>query len=363
MVWGSEKPVPHEPPERRAARQRSVAGLLRSALVATLLVAGCSEDGGSAGASAAGTDSSGGAGDAAGAGAVGGSDAGAGGQGASDAATSDADFSDPLAGMGPVEVAKNGFGRIEGPVWLGGALYFSDIPNDRIHRLDPPDTFGVFREPSGNSNGLGFDAALRLLVCEQSNHRITRIASDGKSEILADTWQGHPFNSPNDLAVRSDGTIYFTDPGFDYPAPDGPGYQGVYRIDASSTLSLETDELDRPNGITLSLDQTKLYVDDTLAARLRRYPVAADGSLGNGEDFATTAPIADGMCLDDGGNLYVTTSEGVQAFAPDATLLGAIPVPGFTTNCAFGDADRRSLYVTAGASLYRVRMAVTGGPF
>jgi gluconolactonase len=273
-------------------------------------------------------------------------------------------YGDPLAGVAPVSVVQTGFGRIEGPVWLGGALFFSDIPNNRIERLTPPAAVAVFRDPSGNSNGLAIDAEGKLIACEESTHRVTRALADGGVAVIADQWQGHPFNAPNDLTVRKDGTIYFTDPGFDYPAPDGPPNRSVYAVDPSGRLSLASDGFDRPNGITLSISEKTLYVSDTLAAVVRSLVVNADGTLGPPVPFASTAPIADGMCIDDAGNLYVTTASAVQVFLPDGTLKGEIPVgPEAPANCAFGGADRRTLYITAGKTLYSVQTPIPGRPY
>jgi gluconolactonase len=248
-------------------------------------------------------------------------------------------------------------------VWLAGALLFSDIPNNRIERLVPPATVTVFRDPSANSNGLAIDATGQLITCEQSNHRVTRTLADGSVAVVADQWQGQPFDSPNDATVRKDGTIYFTDPGFDYPAPNGPPKHSVYRVDPSGQLSLGSDGFDRPNGITLSISEQTLYVSDTLVAVVRSLAVNADGSLGPPLPFVSTAPIADGMCIDDAGNLYVTTANAVQLFLPDGTLHGEIPVPETPANCAFGGADRRTLYITAQKTLYSVEMPVPGRPY
>jgi len=249
-------------------------------------------------------------------------------------------------------------------VWWNGSLFFSDIPNDKILRLDASGALEVFRQPSGNSNGLGIDSVGRLLACEQSNHRVTRTLADGSIAVIASEWQTHPFNAPNDIAARSDGNLYFTDPGFDYPATNGPGFQGVYRVGPSGgPLELVTSEFERPNGIALSPDERTLYVNDTFGAIVKAFPVAEDGSIGQSQPFATTAPIADGMCVDDAGNVYVTTLDRVQVFSSSAALLGEIPVPDVPANCAFGDADRRTLYITAGKALYRIRTGVPGKPF
>lgn len=272
-------------------------------------------------------------------------------------------YGGPLEGIGSLELVEGGFARVEGPVWSGGALYFSDIPNDRIERREATGSAAVFRGPSGHSNGLAIDGAGRLIACEMSNHRVTRTLADGTVAVVADQWQGAPFSSPNDVTVRKDGTIYFTDPGFDYPAPNGPPFHGIYRVDPSGKLSLESDKFDKPNGITLSIDEKSVFVSDTAGAAVRAMAVQADGSLGPPTPFLATAVIPDGMCIDDAGNLYVTTAKAVQVFGQDGALRGEIPVPEAPANCAFGGSDRRTLYITAQKSLYGLHMSIPGRPF
>jgi gluconolactonase len=277
-----------------------------------------------------------------------------------------AGYGDPLSGLGTPELVQGGFKRIEGPAWHDGALYFSDIENDGIQHLDEASgVVTVFRQPSGNSNGLAFDPAGLLLACEQSNHRVTRTLGNGTVEVIADHWQGKIFQAPNDITVRQDGTVYFTDPGFDFPAPaaDAPPYKGVYRVAPSRELFLVADALDWPNGITLSIDEKTLYVGETLKGDVQKFPVNPDGTTGAPELFAQTALIPDGMCIDDAGNLFVTTAQAIQVFASDGSLRGEIPMPKTPQNCAFGGADRRTLYVTVMTSLYRVRMSIPGRPF
>lgn len=274
---------------------------------------------------------------------------------------------DPLRGRGDVEKVRGGFTFTEGPVWLApkGVLLFSDIPAGTIHQLQPPATATVFRMPSGKGNGLGLDAEGRLIASEHDNRRVSRTLADGSVVTVADRWQGKRLNSPNDNITRSDGTIYFTDPPYGVPAGQARelDFQGVFRVDPAGTLHLESRDMNRPNGVALSPDEKTLYVDDAEDGLVRKFPVRPDGSLGPPTMFVpSTGGGGDGMAMDDGGNLYVATNAGVTVYQPSGTPWGTIPIPEVPSNCTFGGPDRKTLYITARTSLYRVTLPVPGLP-
>lgn len=257
----------------------------------------------------------------------------------------------------------------EGPVWHpDGYLLFSDIPANRIYRWEPGKGLTVLREPSGNSNGLTLDREGRLIACEHGNRRVSRTEADGRVVSLAERYQGKRLNSPNDVVVRSDGSIYFTDPPYGVqPEQRELDFQGVYRLAPDGTLTLLVGDFERPNGLCFSPDEKVLYIADTARRHVRAFEVLPDGSLGKGRIFAdvSTAPPSlvggpDGMKVDEEGNLYVTNTDGVWVISPEGKHLGTIITPERPANCAFGDADRRSLYITARTSVYRVRVKVPG---
>ena len=271
---------------------------------------------------------------------------------------------DPLMGVGAVTAIDTRFDFTEGPVWrpAEGDLLFSDIPANTIYRRTEARIVS-FRMPSQNSNGLALDTQGRLLAAEHGARRVSRTLADGTVETVVDRFEGLRLNSPNDLAVRQDGTIYFTDP--PYGINDSQrelDFMGVFRVAPDGALSAEwRGPLSaRPNGIALSPDQTVLYVAYTTEQLVRRFEVAADGSLGTPTTFANTDENADGMAVDLAGNLYVTVAPGVEVFAPDGTRRGLIATPQAAANCAFGGADRRTLFITARSGLYQVRVPIPG---
>ena len=273
----------------------------------------------------------------------------------------------PLEGIGKPEIVAEGFAFTEGPTWreADGVLLFTDIPNARIHQLDPADdTVTVYDPASNQANGLDTDVDGRLLVAEHQSRRVTRRNADGTVAESITAWDGKAFNSPNDLTVRSDGTVYFTDPPYGLDGrPREIDFNGVFRLPPGSSnpeVEWEGDaNATRPNGIVLSPDESVLYLADTQGG-VTAFDVATDGSLANPRTFSDQVFGGDGMAVDARGNLYVTSFAGVQVFAPDGTEWGTITLDDQPANCAFGDADARTLYMTARSRLYRVRLAQPG---
>jgi len=272
----------------------------------------------------------------------------------------------PFDDIGDVRLVDEGYEFLEGPTWRAadGVLLFSDIPADTIYQLTPPAAIEVFRMPSGNANGLDSDADGLLLAAEHGNRRVSRTEVGGTVVDVATSYLGDRLNSPNDIAVHSDGTIYFTDPpyGID-PGDQELSFNGVFRVPSDGGLVAEWEGAlsARPNGIALSPDEGTLYVADTAAGSVRAYALVG-GALTNERVFTDATPNADGMAVDTVGNLYVTTAEGINVFAPDGTLWGTIVVPRVPANCAFGGADARTLYITAREGLYSVVMPIRGIP-
>jgi gluconolactonase len=273
------------------------------------------------------------------------------------------------------EKLGTGFLFTEGPVWhpTGKFLLFSDMPGDHLRRWSAADGVTTFRQPCHKSNGLTYDHQGRLLVCEHASSQVTRTEPDGHSTALATHYGGKQLNSPNDIVCRSDGAIYFSDPPYGRAKFYGVeraqelSFQGVYRVGADpASPVLLVDDFERPNGLCFSLDEARLFVNDTARKHIRVFDVARDGGLRNGRLWAETkgdkpgAP--DGMKLDAAGNLYCCGPGGIHVFDPDATLREILEVPEYTANFAWGDVDFRSLFITASTSLYRVRRAVPGRP-
>ena len=268
------------------------------------------------------------------------------------------------------EQIATGFGFTEGPVWCGDYLLFSDIPNNRIVRwrqLSEGPEVTTFRTPSGNSNGLTLDKSRRLIACEHSARRVTRTEPDGSITVVAERYQGKRLNSPNDVVVRSDGSIYFTDP--PYGLIQGTAWKelpfnGVYRLAPDGELVLLADDFDRPNGLAFSPDESVLYVNDTVRGHIRAFDANPDGSLSNGRvliEMRGVEPGApDGMKVDRAGNIYCTGPGGFWIVEPDGKSLGRIILPELPANLAWGDPDRKSLYLTARTSVYRMRLSEPG---
>lgn len=270
------------------------------------------------------------------------------------------------------EQVATGFGFTEGPVWCGDYLLFSDIPYNRIvrwRRLSQGPQVTTFRSPSGNSNGLTLDKSRRLIACEHSTRRLTRTEPDGAITVLAERYQGKRLNSPNDVVVRSDGSIYFTDPPYglaDLTAWKELPFNGVYRLAPDGELVLLVDDFDRPNGLAFSPDETVLYVNDTARRHIRAFDVSENGSISNGriliEMQAPESGAPDGMKIDQEGNIYCTGPGGFWIIEPGGKSLGRLTLPELPANFAWGDADWKSLYLTTRTSLYHLRLNVPGIP-
>lgn len=271
-----------------------------------------------------------------------------------------------LIERGNPEKLAGDFQFTEGPIWQAdGALLFSDIPASRIYRWTPDGGAQVWREPTGNSNGLTLDREGRLIACEHSGRRVSRTEADGTVAAIASHFNGGKLNSPNDVVVKSDGVVYFTDPPYGIqPAEREQPVNGVYRILTDGTLELLVEDFDRPNGLAFSPDESILYIDDSPRRHVRAFDVRPDGTLANNRvlaDMDHPQPGSpDGMKIDEEGHLYVTGATGVWVFEPDGELLGVVVTPERPANCAWGDDDRQSLYITAQTSLYRVRTKVAG---
>ena len=262
----------------------------------------------------------------------------------------------------PIEKVGADFKFTEGPLWVAATsqLLFSDIPANRIVGfLDGK--FSTFRSPSNNSNGLTLDKQGRLIACEHATRRVTRTATDGTVSVLAERYQGKRLNSPNDVVVRSDGAIFFTDPPYGVKEEERQlDIQGVYRISPDGKeLTLVVKDFIKPNGLAFTPDEKILYVNDTEGGHICAFDVAADGTLGNGRVFAKV-PSPDGMKVDTEGNVYCTSAKGVMVFDRDGKLLGTFSMAEQPANCAFGDADWKALYMTCRSGLYRVRLSIPG---
>jgi len=273
-----------------------------------------------------------------------------------------------------------GKGLFEGPVWVAATagLYFSEMtfssnpPPSVIHRFSPADgSTSPFAEDSG-TNGLALRADGQILGATHQPQGLALFDSaTAKRQAVMITYQGKHFNSPNDLTVRADGNVYFTDPDWQLGQRQSEtGKTGVYRLlPDGTTVTLVDDSLDKPNGIALSPDGNTLYVADFNGGgnrgRVGAYPVAADGSTGARTEFAAGVAVPDGMTVDCAGNLYTTSHEGgvIGIYSPAGTRLGTIQVATLLTNVAFGGVDGTTLYATAGKALYAIPMSLPGYPY
>jgi gluconolactonase len=280
---------------------------------------------------------------------------------------------DLVAEDAAVEQICTGFQFTEGPIWhpVEQCLYFSDIPADIRRRWSAADGVSEVRSPNDKGNGMTLDADLNLYICEHVTSALIRETPSGERQVLASHYDGKELNSPNDIIVKSDGSIYFSDPSFgrmEYygvPREQDLDFQGLYRLDPESgELRLLASDFDQPNGLCFSLDESMLFVNDTMTTQIRVFDVDADGGISNGRVWAELTGdlegVADGMKIDSQGNLFSTGPGGIQCFAPDATSLGVILMPEGVSNFIWGDEDLRSLFITASTSLYRVRVKTPG---
>ena len=281
-----------------------------------------------------------------------------------------------------IELVADGMGFTEGPAWIhdGGYLVWSDIPNDRIMCWSESGGVGVFRQPSRNANGNTVDANGNLLTCETSGRRVS-ITQPGEPEtMLVDSYRGKPLTSPNDVIVKSDGSIWFSDP--DYGAlMDDQGHgespqqerNRVYRLDPSTgDLTAVAEDFDKPNGLAFSPDESVLYISDSGATHgndrphhIRAFDVVDGTRLTSSRVVCEISPhVPDGLRIDTDGILYVTSGEGVQVFTPEGEMLGKFLTPEVAANCCFGMADRQTFFICATSSVWMVRLKSRGAyPF
>jgi gluconolactonase len=272
-----------------------------------------------------------------------------------------------------VERLATGFDFTEGPIWHPREkhLTFSDMPGNHMRRWTAAGGVKTFRKPSNMANGNTYDRAGRMLSCEHATSQVTRTELDGTINVLATHYRGKQLNSPNDIVVKSDGRIYFTDPSYGRMAYYGIertpelDFRGVYRVEEDgSGLTLLVDDFAQPNGLCFSRDEKRLFINDTERGHIRAFDVGIDGPLSNGAVWAevkgTGNGAPDGMKIDRDGNLYCCGPGGLHVFSPDARSLGVIGVPEVVANFAWGGDDLLSIFLTASTSLYRVRTKTPG---
>jgi len=255
-----------------------------------------------------------------------------------------------------------GFRFTEGPAWSReGFLLFSDVPNDKIMKYVPGQKPTVFRENSNGANGNCFDTQGRFYTCESRTRRVMRMDKKGEMQVLAEKWDGKRLNAPNDIVVRKDGHIYFTDPAFGNQADARElDFYGVYHISPKGDLQLIAKPAGRPNGIAFSPNGHILYVANSDEHNVRAYDVDRGGEASHERVVITGVEgVPDGIRVDDKGNIYVTAS-GVAVYDAQGKHVETIGMAETPANCAFGDTDLETLYITARTSLYRLRRSVKG---
>jgi len=267
---------------------------------------------------------------------------------------------------------------VEGPVWRPSeqCLLWSDIPNNRIMRWHATDGVRVWRKPSDFSNGNTLDHEGRLVTCEHGSRSVTRTELDGTRTTLASHYKGKRLNSPNDVVVKSDGSIWFTDPPYGilsnyegYKANSELGANYVFRLDPGTRhLEVVADEFVKPNGLAFSPDERTLYISDTGRSHdpdgphhVRAFDLVEGRSLTGGRVLAEIEPgVSDGFCVDVSGHIFTSAGDGVQVLTPEGTLIAKVRVPEIVSNCCFGGPHRDRLFITATTSLYAIQLATTG---
>lgn len=272
----------------------------------------------------------------------------------------------PVPRSAKVERIATGFQFVEGPVWKDSTgLLFSDIPANTVYAWTASTGAQAYVSPSDNSNGLTLDSQGRLILTQTGLRRVARRESNGVETSLASAYGGKKLNSPNDVVVKSDGSVWFTDPPLNIPLGQKAEltFSGIFRISLSGALQLLDSSLTQPNGICFSPDEKRLYVNNSAERVIYVWDVAQDTLISNRRRFASMNPAgyADGMKVDSLGNLFSAGPLGIWVFGSNGNVLDTILVPGQTSNCNWGDADRRTLYITAGNSVYRIRLAETSG--
>ncbi len=270
-----------------------------------------------------------------------------------------------LAHGAKLEKIPGDFEFTEGPVWHpDGYLLFSDLRRSRILKWHPEHGVSIVREPSQKANGLILDRQGRLIAAEHESRRVSRTEADGKVITLVDRYNGKRLNSPNDVIQAKDGSLYFTDPTFGLPKDQQQeqDVSGVYRLAPDGKLTLLVRDFDRPNGLALSPDNKILYVADSTHHHIRAFDVQPDGTVANGRVFAVLSPWKedqghpDGLKVDAQGRVFATGAGGVWVLDAKGKALGVIETPLATTNVGFGGADGKTLFITARADVYRIRL-------
>ncbi len=285
-------------------------------------------------------------------------------------------FNDCIRGSARIERLYDGCRWAEGPAYFPAhrSLVWSDIPNDRMLRWDEASGHvSVFRQPANYANGNTVDRLGRLVTCEHGGRRVTRTEHDGSLTVITDRFEGKRYNSPNDMVVKSDGTIWFSDPTYgidtDYEGHKAPAEQDgshVYRVATDGTVARVLTDFIKPNGLAFSPDEKRLYVVDSGRTHvpdgprhIRAFDVAADGALSGGAVFADNGEY-DGLRLDAEGRVWTSATEAVHCYEPDGTLLGEIVIGETVSNVCFGGPKRNRLFITATTSVYSVMLAVNG---
>ena len=297
----------------------------------------------------------------------------------------DAAFDAIVPAGAKIEKLAGGFAFTEGPIWFKEERYllFSDIPRNEINKWTPDGKVSLFRKPSGydkddapagafiGSNGMTLDHEGRLIICEHGNGRVTRLEKDGALTVLADKWDGKRLNSPNDIVQKTNGDFYFTDPPYGLPKQDNDpkkelDFNGVFRL-SNGKLHLLYRGVARPNGLAFSPDEKFLYLNNSEPHKkiCLRFEVQADGSLANEKVFFdltsdSSDGVPDGMKIDRNGNVYSTGPSGIWVFSPEGKRLGTIKPPEVPANLHWGDADSKTLYITARTGLYRIKLSIAG---